>query len=162
MGATAGMMLTMGNATSGFVAQQNQARALTSGAGFDTQLAKLQASDAIARGEQEANVRALQSRRAIGAQRAGLAASGVDVNSGTASDLQTDEARFSALDQQTIRNNAAREAWGYTTQANLNATGATNEADNLKAQSYGTLLTGVANTYGLYRNTRGTTSRRGG
>lgn len=150
MGATQAI-LAGANAVSGFASQQQQARALTSQAGFDSTLAGLQAKDAVARGELAANQRGVQTRRTIGAQRAASAASGIDANSGSAVDLQGQEASFGALDETMIRNNAAREAWGYTTQANLNSVAAQNEAASLKAQSYGTLLTGAVKSYGLYQ-----------
>ncbi len=59
-----------------------------------------------------ANVRGL-----IGSQRAGFAAQGVDVGQGSAVDVQADAAYLGELDALTIRNNAAREAWGYEVEA---------------------------------------------
>ncbi len=75
------------------------------------------ARDARALGTDEeqryrANVRGL-----IGSQRAGFAAQGVDVGSGSAADVQADAAYLGELDALTIRNNAAREAWGYEVEA---------------------------------------------
>ena len=48
---------------------------------------------------------------------ADLGASGVDVNSGSALDILSDNAAVAALDAKTIRHNAANEAFGYREQA---------------------------------------------
>lgn len=153
MGATGAMMALNSVGTLGtFASQQQQAGAITRQADFSARLADLNAHDAVTRGDQQASARALRGRQMIGAQRAAQAASGVDANTGSAVNVQADEAGLSALDQQIIRNNAAREAWGYRTQGLLDRVGAQNEAANLRAQSYNTLLTGAAKNYGLYAN----------
>lgn len=151
MGATAAILSASSTANQ-FLSEQNQARAVKSQANFESQLASLQARDAMARGEFSAQQREIQTNRTIGAQRAGEAASGIDANSGTAVDVQADEAKFGAMDAQQIRNNAAREAWGYTAQAGIGQITAANEAQGIRNQSYSTLLTGATNTYGLYRD----------
>ena len=63
-------------------------------------------------------IQALQAKKQlIGRQRAVLAANGVDVNEGSAVDIQVDTAGIGKLDELTIRSNAAREALGYRYQA---------------------------------------------
>src|SRR5690242_19657087 len=52
----------------------------------------------------------------IGSQRAGLAANGVDINSGSAVDVQSTTAATGEADALTIRNNAARQAYGQQVQ----------------------------------------------
>lgn len=128
----------------------------------DAQLADQQAADAIARGK-EAETRQRQATRGlIGAQRATLAAQGIDVSTGSALDVQADTAALGELDALTIRNNAAREAFGYRVQAMdyrnqgaMAALAGKNQAAALRNQSYSTLLTGAANTYGIYREFSG-------
>jgi hypothetical protein len=78
---------------------------------------KLQAEDAIRRGDTEAQALEKQTQQLIGSQRAGYAAQGIDVEGGSALAMQTDTAALSAEDQLKIRNNAWREAWGYRVQA---------------------------------------------
>lgn len=86
-------------------------------ADYNASVATLQSQDAIARGaEQESKYRS-QVRGIIGQQRAGIAANNIDVAFGSAVDTQADAAFLGELDDLTIRNNAAREAWGYTVQA---------------------------------------------
>lgn len=53
----------------------------------------------------------------IGQQRAQMAANGIDIGSGSALRLQEDTAAVGELDALTIRNNAARAAYGYGVQA---------------------------------------------
>jgi hypothetical protein len=159
MGATAGI-LTAASTVGEFASQRGQANALVARADYQSSMADITANDAIARGNQEASLHELAGGRAIGAQRAGQAASGIDPNSGTAADLQGDEAKFSALDAQMIRNNAAREAWGYRTDAMFGKLGAENEAANLRAASYSTLLTGATKTYGLFSHSSGALDKK--
>lgn len=67
----------------------------------------------MAAGEQQADNEGLKSRANAGAIKAGQAASGVDVNSGSAVDVQTSAREVGQLDALTVRSNAAREAYGY-------------------------------------------------
>lgn len=53
----------------------------------------------------------------IGAQRAAMAANGIDIGSGSALNLQSDTGAIGELDALTIRNNAARQAYNYEAQA---------------------------------------------
>ncbi len=85
------------------VAQQNQ------------ELARRQAADATQRGQAAEENRRRQTALQIGQQRAGLAAQGTDF-SGSETDILGDTAAAGELDAQTIRANAAREAYGYTVQ----------------------------------------------
>lgn len=97
-----------------------------------------------------------QTAQMIGAERAGLAASGVDLDSGSALRLQTDTATLGAVDAGTIRANAARDAYGFRTQG-LNYAMAQKQdesAGNLDA--FGDVLTGassVAGKWAAYQNT---------
>lgn len=59
----------------------------------------------------------LKERQQGAAVRAGLASSGVDVNSGSAADTQVSQREIGNLDTQTVKNNAALKVYGYQTQA---------------------------------------------
>lgn len=142
-----------GLSTVGQVAgQQRQAGAIDAQSSFDQKVAQLNAADAVARGNQAAQRFGMQVRGTIGAERAGFAAQGVDVGSGSALDTQVETGMFGALDEQTIRNNANREAWGITTNATLAKLAAQQEASAVRSSSVDTLITGAAKTYGLYQN----------
>lgn len=84
---------------------------------FNAQVAELQATDALARGQAEESQFRQSVRGLIGQQRTGFAGQNVDVGSGSAADVQADAAFLGELDALTIRNNAAREAWGYRVDA---------------------------------------------
>jgi len=96
-------------------------------------IADLQAEDATARGYEEEHRFRSMVRGVIGTQRAGFAAGNIDVGFGSALDVQADAAFLGELDALTIRNNAAREAWGYKV-----------EGENLRQQADVTREEGVA------------------
>lgn len=54
----------------------------------------------------------MQGTQMVAAQRFGYANSGIDEKTGTAAQVQGNTAAAAELDAQTIKNNAAREAWG--------------------------------------------------
>lgn len=131
------------------VEQQGDAQA-----GFlrtNASLADNQAADATARGEEGASSVTRATRALGGSQRAALAAQGVNIGSGSALDVVESDQRLGALDALTIRNNAAREAWGFQTQAagyrsqaDWTQSAARNQAKGIRRQSVGTLLGGAA------------------
>lgn len=99
-------------------AQQQQASYQAKVAQNNAQVAAWQAADAESRG----NVAAAETRRKyaamVGSQTARLAANGLDISSGSANATLQDTAYFGAVDENTVRTNAAREAWGYRVQQN--------------------------------------------
>lgn len=84
---------------------------------FNAAVSEMQAEDAITRGQEEANRFRAGVRGLIGSQRAAFAASNVDVGFGSALDVQADAALLGELDEITLRNNSAREAWGFKIEA---------------------------------------------
>jgi hypothetical protein len=98
-------------------AQQEVAESEAQLSDYNAQVAQVQAQDAIARGGEKESTFRSQVRGVIGSQRAGFAGANVDVGYGSAADVQADAAFLGELDALTIRNNAAREAWGYKVQA---------------------------------------------
>jgi len=96
---------------------------------------------------QEENHRA-KVRQMVGTQRATLAANGVDITSGTAAELMDQTVAFGETDAQTIRYNAAREAWGfgvnadnYRTQSAVTKAKTHNEVTGTYISTAGSLLT---------------------
>lgn len=96
--------------------QQEAAESQAQLSEYNAKVAGLQADDAIARGVEDEQRFRSQVRGTIGSQRAGFAAANIDVNFGTSVDVQADAAMLGELDALTIKNNAAREAWGYQVQ----------------------------------------------
>lgn len=102
----------------------------------------LAAADAINRGDiEEANART-RTRLLIGQQRAGYAAAGVELGSGSPLSTTADTAMLGELDALTIKNNAQREAWGYSSQSAEFANKAAMTKIAAKNNTGSTLLTG--------------------
>lgn len=121
MGATAGLAV-MGIASAGNAFSQSQAT--KSQAAFEKQqyetnarLADMQAQDAIDRGNQDAQAANREKKKVLGAQQAAFAANGVDISSDIVTQAQDQTNTLGELDALTIKNNAAREAWGYKVQS---------------------------------------------
>lgn len=98
-------------------AQQAAAESEAQLSEYNAKVADIQSTDALQRGQEEENRFRMGVRGMIGSQRAGIAASNVDVNYGSAVDVQADAAYLGEVDALTIRNNAARESWGIAQQA---------------------------------------------
>lgn len=93
--------------------------------------------DARAKGQIDIARSAIETKRLQGRQRAVLAANGILVDDGSALDITSDTAALGKLDQLTIKSNVAREAAGYTAQANNARIKAYNfgvEAENFATQ----------------------------
>lgn len=74
-------------------------------------MAEYAAQDATKRGDEEAARLRQRGAQIKGAQRANMAAKGLDLSVGTSAELIDQTDFFSEMDQVTARNNAAREAW---------------------------------------------------
>ena len=109
-------------------------------------------------GEIKAFNKEQQTRATVGAIKAAEAGSGIDVNTGTAVDVQAGAAETGMTDALTIRSDAMKTAYGYETQA----VGFANQAqlDEMQAENApitgafnagGTLLSGGANAYYNYK-----------
>lgn len=167
MGETASLGLNLASAATSAIGQYRQAGAVTEQGQYAAQaaltnasLAKQQATDAATRGAYAESLQRQGTRQLIGSQRAALAAQGVDIGSGSALDVQSSTAYQGELDALMVRNNAAREAWGYqveagsyTQQAQVAKAQAEATAAGLRGQAVNTLLTGALDTYGKYRTT---------
>lgn len=68
-------------------------------------------------GEANAGTQGQKTRQTAGAIKANQGASGVDVNTGSNANVQGSQAMLGQLDMMNIRANAARQAYGYETQA---------------------------------------------
>ncbi|MBA3755528.1 MAG: hypothetical protein H0X02_04580 [Nitrosomonas sp.] len=86
-------------------------------------LAEMNAADTIKRGDQAANVKKTQAKGVVGAQRAALAAQGLDLSDGSAAEIQAETAELGELDAMSIKNDAWRQAWGYRVEASNSRAG---------------------------------------
>lgn len=79
----------------------------------NAKIAAQQRSAALQQGEEEAQRSMMEQSQTLARQRAALAANGLDLNSGTAIDLQATTKFLGQQDVNAIENNATRRAWGY-------------------------------------------------
>lgn len=124
----------------------------------DEQNAKIgrqQADQARQIGNMEEERQMRRVRAAVASQRAAQAANGLDVNSGTALDLQAETAGFGAADALNIRANALRQAWGFEVGAVNDINSASAARAGGRNAATGTLLTTGAQVVGMYSNSGG-------
>ena len=102
-------------------------------------IAEMQAQDAERRGSVEEDRFRRQQSLLMGEQVSMLAASGVEVDSGSPLQILADTAEATEIDARTIRYNAAMEAWNYRNQADsytAQSQLATAEGKNAKSNAY--------------------------
>jgi hypothetical protein len=118
----------------------------------------------IEAGEGQVANKEMELRSQLGAQKAGQAASGVDVNSGSSVAARAGTAEFGTLDALTLRSNNARQAYGYA----VAATSDTAESELLTQESQqasslapiagvGSLLSSFSTTAGKFGQYLGST-----
>jgi hypothetical protein len=118
LGATAA-----GGATSAFgsifggQAAANQANYQAGIATMNANIARQNASYELSKGEVEAEQSGMKTRYQIGTTKAVQAASGVDVNRGTASLVRSSMAEVGSMNEATIRAGAARKSYGLEVEA---------------------------------------------
>ena len=110
-----------------------------------------QAQDALARGVEAERRQRLQTRGVIGAQRASLAAQGVDVNEGSALDVQTSAATIGELDVQTIRRHSQLAARRFRVGAADTRARGQIAAQAGAMNATGTILGGISRSYAYSR-----------
>lgn len=113
-------------------------------------LAVAQSTDALLRGTIEESRYRRYVAQVVGGQKAAFGQRNVAV-SGTPLDILSDTAQIGEEDLATIRNNAAREAWGYRNQANEASRWGANQQANARGRAAGTLLTAGAQAYGQWK-----------
>lgn len=86
-------------------------------ANTNAMMANLKATQVSQTGDVAASRKTLQTEAEVGTARAIGGASGVDVNRGSPAQVQAGITTAGGIDVATIKNNAARAAWGYQTQA---------------------------------------------
>jgi hypothetical protein len=115
--AVAGLALSAVSAVSSGIAQSQAASyqaAVQRNNALEAQQNATYAREAGTAQEEEAGQK---SAAQLGAVRAGIAANNVDVDSGSALDVQKSQRETGLLSEETVANNAALQAYGYETQA---------------------------------------------
>ena len=156
--------LALGAASTGMsmIGQSNAAAASAGQANYQAQLARnnqmvaeWNAQRALEQGRVAEQQQRFKTAQVIGAQRAALASQGGDVNSGSPLDIVGDSARAGEFDAQTVRNNAAMQAYGFRVQAanagaqsNLYSANAANATAALPFALGSSLLGGASSLFG--------------
>lgn len=128
-------------------AYDNQAR-------YQQQVAKQRADDARVRAQIEEDTHRRKVQSFLGTQNAQLAASGVDLGSGSASDLVADTAMVGEIDALTIRQNAEREAFLYESEGKLRSMQSRAKGKAARNEGYGSLLGGVGEVAGKWYDSK--------
>lgn len=122
LGVTA--VTTIAGGLSQAAGERKQAQAQTAAANYNAQVALQNSATATQNaqiagesGAVQAGNQELRTAAGVSSDKANQAASGVDVNSGSAVGVRSSASELGMLDALTIRSNAAKEAYGYQTQA---------------------------------------------
>jgi hypothetical protein len=132
------------------VGQQKQGAEAEAAGKRDAMVSELQAQDALSRGGIEEQRYRRQVAKIAGGQRAAFGARNVK-RSGTALDLLGDTEQIGAEDIGTIRNEAAREAWGYRTRADESRRWGRAQRSNADYRAAASLISGGAQAYGAWK-----------
>lgn len=101
------------------MAQRQQAQAESATAEYQAKQSRILAEDTLKRGAADEQAKRRETAALEGRQRAVMAASNLDLSSGSPLAVLTDTAVLGELDAQTVRNNAQREATQQRAQAGI-------------------------------------------
>jgi hypothetical protein len=144
----AGAIMSAGSAYQQAQGQRSSLQYQASVARMNAGLAADQASDAIRNGQTAEGIQDLKTGQTLGAQRAAMAANGVDLGEGSPNDVLTTTKYMGTRDALQIHDNAMMLAWGYRTQQQNFLTDANreeNEASTISPWAAGatSILTGA-------------------
>jgi hypothetical protein len=157
-------LLTLAGAAVGAIGTYEQGMAQSKAMAYqaqvasnNAQIAQEQASLATQKGEQQATQIGLANRARQGSINAAMAANGVDVNSGSATNVKQSADILGMQDVQTARSNAAIENYGFRSQAmSYQAQSGLDTAEAKQAKqgaiwgAVGSLLGGAASAAGKF------------
>lgn len=127
----------------GVVGQIKQGQAEAQAAEYTQKQNTILAEDALARGAQEKDAQRRKTAALEGRQRAVLAASNVDIGSGSPLSVMSDTATLGELDAQIIQGNSEREAAGFRASADMAGMRAKNAKSAASIGAFSTALSGV-------------------
>ena len=113
-------------------------------AAYNARVAENQAQEVRNIGIEEENLQRLKTAQLLSKQRAQLGASGVEIGSGSALQLQEDTATLGEADALRIRSNVESQALALETGAGLTRRRGEFAQDISESQAFGTLLGGTA------------------
>ncbi|WP_196297481.1 hypothetical protein [Xanthomonas albilineans] len=127
----------------------------------NARLAQAEADNVNAQATRESEEQAWRTRALIGQQRAAIASNNIDPTLGTPSEILGETAMFGEVDQQTIRQNAARQAWGYSAQATNYRNQGSIARWSGNSQATGTILGSLASAASIYGGANARSAARG-
>jgi hypothetical protein len=131
--------------------QVRAANAMSASAIQQANLMNASAADALQRGGIEASKQRDAASRFASEQRAAFASSGVDLASGSAVGVVASTEGMGAYEALVIRNNAARAAWGLSSNAAITRWEGSEAKKNAKIAAAGTFLSSAASAVGSYK-----------
>lgn len=125
---------------------------------YQSQVADYNERRAVQEGTIAATNKGMETRARVGAIKAGQAASGVDVNTGSAAEIRAAAASLGQLDASTIMSNALSRAFGYKTESKLlkQQAGQAQSMGVFKAVS--SLIGGASETFSSFKNWQNTSA----
>jgi len=139
----------------GVYGQVQQGRAEAQAAEYTQKQNVILSEDAMRRGEQEKEATRRKTAALEGRQRAVLAASNVDIGSGSPLAIMSDTATLGELDAQIIQGNAEREAAGYQANADMAGMRAKSAKSAASIGAFGTALSGIGTLADKWYKKRG-------
>ena len=143
---------TIASAVMQGIQAKNAAQAERNAAEYNAQIANnnaiiasQQRSTTLQQGDVEAQKSMRDQAQMIGAQRAQMAANGIDLTQGSAQDILASTKFLGGIDVNTIQSNAARQAWGYEVQGMNDKNAATMEtwkANSINPSQIGAMAAG--------------------
>lgn len=115
--AQASLISQIGGGITSAIGGYYSAAAQKSALGFNAKLAELSAQGELEKGQHEAMRLTMKAGQIKSAQRASMAANGIDLGEGSAAEVQASTDIMKEIDKNTIEANAIRSAWGYRTDA---------------------------------------------
>lgn len=140
--------IAAGGAYMSYNAQKEQGEAAAQMAENNAKLDEQRAQDARAQGDQESQEQSWRTRQILGQQRAAVASQGIASDFGTPVELFGETAMFGEVDQQRIRLNAARSAWGFSARANDSRNQGRLDKWSGRQQANATALSGLSSAVG--------------
>jgi hypothetical protein len=112
-------------------------------------MAGWQQQDAMRQGAESAAAARAEGARVVGAASAAVAANGIDSSSGSMANLFAASYSNAELDAVSEKNNAARRAWGFDTEAQNDRAQGAQAAYQGKMGSYGSILGGFGSALSM-------------
>lgn len=120
---------------------------------YQAKMGKVQAEQELSAGREAERAQRRKTASLIGAQRAAMGGSGIDVNTGSLLEAQVDTARMGEMDALTLRYNAKNRAWAARAGVSMSRAAGRNAATAGTIGAASSLLTGagkVADQYYRY------------